>query len=53
MLSADTTGILAILDRACDKYAFPMLDNGFTYLAECRSGASHVIVVAGATWSHG
>ena len=28
--------ILATLDRACDAYTFPMLDNGYVYLAATR-----------------
>lgn len=28
--------ILAILDRCCDAYTFPMLDNGYVYLAATR-----------------
>lgn len=28
--------ILAILDRCCDDYVFPMLDNGYVYLAATR-----------------
>ncbi len=28
--------ILAILDRCCDAFTFPMLDNGYVYLAATR-----------------
>jgi len=28
--------ILAVLDRCCDNYTFPMLDNGYVYLAATR-----------------
>ena len=28
--------ILAILDRCCDSFTFPMLDNGYVYLAATR-----------------
>jgi len=28
--------ILAILDRCCDRNTFPMLDNGYVYLAATR-----------------
>jgi len=28
--------ILSILDRCCDAFAFPMLDNGYVYLAGTR-----------------
>ena len=34
MHSADE--ILAALDQACDVHAFPMLDNGYVYLAATR-----------------
>jgi len=33
---ASATEILAILDAACDSYVFPMLDNGYVYLAATR-----------------
>jgi hypothetical protein len=32
----DATGILGILDRCCDYFTFPMLDNGYVYLAATR-----------------
>lgn len=32
----DPEGILAILDRCCDAFTFPMLDNGYIYLAATR-----------------
>jgi hypothetical protein len=32
----DPEEILAILDRCCDAFAFPMLDNGYVYLAATR-----------------
>src|SRR5215471_3716415 len=28
--------ILAVLDRCCDSFTFPMLDNGYVYLAATR-----------------
>ena len=28
--------ILSVLDRCCDTYTFPMLDNGYVYLAATR-----------------
>ena len=28
--------ILEVLDAACDSFAFPMLDNGYVYLAATR-----------------
>jgi hypothetical protein len=31
-----TEQILSILDRCCDAYTFPMLDNGYVYLAAAR-----------------
>jgi hypothetical protein len=42
--------ILATLDAACESYAFPMLDNGYVYLAATRlalfrSSAEWAIVV--------
>jgi hypothetical protein len=35
-MAADANQILAILDRCCDSYTFPMLDNGYVYLAASR-----------------
>src|SRR5262245_29865673 len=32
----DTERTLAILDRCCNSYTFPMLDNGYVYLAATR-----------------
>jgi hypothetical protein len=32
----DPEAILSILDRCCDTYTFPMLDNGYVYLAGTR-----------------
>ena len=32
----DTASILALLDRACDAYRLPMLDNGYIFLAATR-----------------
>jgi hypothetical protein len=32
----DPEDILSILDRCCDTYTFPMLDNGYVYLAGTR-----------------
>jgi len=32
----DPEEILSILDRCCDAYTFPMLDNGYVYLAATR-----------------
>lgn len=32
----EAEGILAVLDRCCDEYSFPMLDNGYIYLAGTR-----------------
>ncbi|MCR9246523.1 MAG: hypothetical protein NXI31_15935 [bacterium] len=32
----DAAEILAILDAACDRFTFPMLDNGYVYLAATR-----------------
>ena len=29
-------GILSVLDRCCDSFTFPMLDNGYVYLAATR-----------------
>jgi len=33
--------ILAVLDRCCDAFTFPMLDNGYVYLAASRMSAFH------------
>jgi uncharacterized protein DUF7003 len=35
-MSFDPERILSILDRCCERYAFPMLDNGYVYLAGTR-----------------
>jgi hypothetical protein len=35
-MSMTTASILAALDRACDRFVFPMLDNGYIYLAATR-----------------
>lgn len=35
-MSFDAEDILAVLDRCCDTAAFPMLDNGYVYLAATR-----------------
>jgi hypothetical protein len=35
-MSFDPDSILEILDRCCDSFAFPMLDNGYVYLAATR-----------------
>src|SRR4051812_10389026 len=32
----DPEEILSVLDRCCDNYTFPMLDNGYVYLAGTR-----------------
>ncbi len=32
----DPKAILSILDRCCNAYKFPMLDNGYVYLAATR-----------------
>jgi hypothetical protein len=32
----DANEILSILDRCCDAFTFPMLDNGYVYLAGTR-----------------
>lgn len=29
-------GVLAVLDKCCDEFTFPMLDNGYVYLAAAR-----------------
>ena len=35
-MAFDAEEILSILDRCCDEYTFPMLDNGYVYLAATR-----------------
>jgi hypothetical protein len=35
-MAFDSEGILSILDRCCDSFSFPMLDNGYVYLAATR-----------------
>ena len=35
-MTFDPEEILSILDRCCDMFAFPMLDNGYWYLAATR-----------------
>ncbi|WP_089406744.1 DUF7003 family protein [Granulicella rosea] len=35
-MAIDPHEILAILDRCCDRFTFPMLDNGYVYLAATR-----------------
>jgi hypothetical protein len=35
-MSSEGERILAVLDRCCETYSFPMLDNGYTYLAATR-----------------
>ena len=35
-MAFDPEEILSILDRCCDTYTFPMLDNGYVYLAATR-----------------
>jgi hypothetical protein len=35
-MAIDPDQILAILDRCCDNFTFPMLDNGYYYLAATR-----------------
>ena len=35
-MTFDTEEILSILDRCCDAFTFPMLDNGYVYLAATR-----------------
>jgi hypothetical protein len=35
-MCSDPDDILSILDRCCDTYTFPMLDNGYLYLAGTR-----------------
>ena len=32
-MAFDPEEILSILDRCCDAFTFPMLDNGYVYLA--------------------
>ncbi len=32
----DSQSILSVLDRCCDSFSFPMLDNGYVYLAATR-----------------
>jgi hypothetical protein len=32
----ETDHILSVLDRCCDQFTFPMLDNGYVYLAATR-----------------
>jgi hypothetical protein len=49
-MSLDPEHILSVLDRCCDTYAFPMLDNGYVYLASTRltlhrSDASWAMVI--------
>lgn len=35
-MSADPADVLTVLDRCCDSYDFPMLDNGYVYPAAAR-----------------
>lgn len=35
-MAIDPEDILSVLDRCCDSYTFPMLDNGYVYLATTR-----------------
>jgi hypothetical protein len=35
-MSFDPERILSVLDRCCERHAFPMLDNGYVYLAATR-----------------
>jgi hypothetical protein len=35
-MAFDADRILAVLDRCCDQFTFPMLDNGYFYLAATR-----------------
>jgi len=35
-MALDPEEILSILDRCCDEFTFPMLDNGYLYLAATR-----------------
>jgi hypothetical protein len=37
----DPEQILAVLDACCDAYTFPMLDNGYVYLAASRLSLHH------------
>ena len=39
MKKLDSDAILAVLDDCCDAYTFPMLDNGYVYLAATRLSA--------------
>lgn len=41
MTSSDPKEILGILDRCCDAFTFPMLDNGYVYLAATRLSLFH------------
>jgi len=36
LMPLEATHILSILDRCCDAFRFPMLDNGYVYLAATR-----------------
>ncbi len=36
MKELDSDAILAVLDECCDAFTFPMLDNGYMYLAATR-----------------
>ncbi|MET3442002.1 hypothetical protein ABIC94_002783 [Variovorax paradoxus] len=36
MLNCQEADILSVLDRCCESYVFPMLDNGYVYLAATR-----------------
>lgn len=35
-MAIDAQQILAVLDSCCDRFSFPMLDNGYVYLAAAR-----------------
>jgi hypothetical protein len=35
-MGIEAANILSVLDRCCDRYSFPMLDNGYFYLAATR-----------------
>lgn len=35
-MAINAEGILSVLDRCCDAYTFPMLDNAYVYLAATR-----------------
>lgn len=35
-MGIEADNILSVLDRCCDRYSFPMLDNGYFYLAATR-----------------